>query len=72
MLTAAGQTLPQQYTAGGQANRKSKFINNTFHELRRPHVLIRILQNKPISKDFTSSENQQLPSAGRVNYFPKN
>ena len=46
MLTAAGQTLPQQYTAGGQANRKNKFINNTLHELHRPPVLIRILQNK--------------------------
>ena len=54
MLTAAGQTLPQQYIAGGQANRKNKFINNTLHELNRPPVLIRTLQNKSISKNFTS------------------
>ena len=52
MLTAAGQTLPQQHTAGGQANRKNKFVNNNLHELHRPPVPIKILQNKSTSKDF--------------------
>ena len=58
MFTASGQILPQQYTAGVQANRKNKSINNIFHELHRPPVFIRILQNKSTSSDFTSSKNQ--------------
>ena len=71
MLTAAGQTLPQQYIAGGQANRKSKFINNTLHELHRPTVLIRILRNKSISKNFTSSENQPTAHCRQSELFSK-
>ena len=71
MLTAAGQTFPQQYTAGGQANRENKFINNTLHEFHRPPVLIRILQNKSISKDFTSSKNQPTAQCRQSELFSK-
>ena len=71
MLTVAGQTFPQQYTAGGQTNRKNKFINNTLHELHRPPVLIRILQNKSISKDFTSSKSQPTAQCRQSGLFSK-
>ena len=71
MFTAAGQTLPQQYTSGGQANRKNKFINNAFHELHRPLVFIRILQNKSTSSDFTSSKNQPTAQSSQIELFSK-
>ena len=71
MLTAAGKTLPQQNIAGRQANRKSKLVNNTLHELHRPPVLIRILQNKSISKDFTSSKNQPTSQCRQSELFSK-
>ena len=71
MLTAAGQTLPQQYTAGGQANRKNKFINNTLRELHRPPFLIRIMQNKSTSKGFTSSKNQPTAQCRQSELFSK-
>ena len=71
MLTSADETLPQLYTAGGQANRKNKFINNTLHELHRPPVLIRILQNKSTSKDFTSSKKQPTPECRQSDLFSK-
>ena len=71
MLTAAGQTLTQQCNAGGQANRKNKFMNITLHELHRPPVIIRILQNKSISKDFTSSKNQPTAQCRQSELFSK-
>ena len=71
MLTAAGQTLTQQCTAGGQANRKNKFMNITLHELHRPPVIIRILQNKSISKDFTYSKNQPTAQCRQSELFSK-
>ena len=71
MFIAAGQTLPQQYTVGGQANRKNKFINNTFHELHSPPVFIRILQNKSTIRDFTSSKNQPTAQCTQSELFSK-
>ena len=69
ILTAAGQTLQQQYRTGGQERGKNEFVNSTFHQLDGPSVCISILQNTSSSSEFISSKN--LVTA-RVKHFVKN
>ena len=60
MFTAAVQTLQQQYPVERKAKGKNKFIKNTFHQLHRPLVSIRILKNTSISREFIFNKNQAI------------
>ena len=66
MFTVDGQTLQQQYPAGGQGRGKNEFISSTFPQLDGPPVCIKILQNTFTSSDFISSKNQAT-TQGRHN-----
>lgn len=65
--------MQDQYTPGEQAKRKNKFvnINSTFHQLHRPSVFIRVLQNKSTSIEFTSSKNQPTAQCRQNEFFCK-
>ena len=72
MFTAAAQTLQQQYPTRGQRRGKNEIINSTFHhQLNRPSVSIRILQNTSTSSEFISGKNQATAQCRKNKTFCK-
>ena len=71
IFTAAGQTLQQQYSTGGEGSGKNEFINSIFHEVDGPSACIRILQNTSTSSKFISGTNQATSQSRQSGTFVK-
>ena len=71
IFTAAGQTLQQQYSTGGQGRGKNEFINSTFHQLDGTSACTSILQNTSTSGENISGKNQATAQSRQSETFCK-